>query len=272
MTKLIMILLAKQTLRIFSLSWSEAVQYRGDLALWTIASTLAPLISLAVWYTVATSGQSGVSPQDMLTYYILIMLIEYVTRSWRGVYMAQEILDGSIVRYLLRPPIFFIEHLTETIATKIFQLALPLLLFATALIALPDLFSPQIFERSNLLLGLLSIAIAFLVSSAVDYCVGLLAFWIEEVQELHSYRFLLMEVASGVLIPFAVMPDALFTLFSLLPFRYMVSAPAEILLGQATGEQALTLIGIQLAWSVGLIVLVRVLWIFGLRRYAIPAQ
>jgi len=233
--------------------------------------TATPLISLAIWYTIARSN-ANLIPRDILTYYILVILIRLITSSWRGYYLIQQILNGTIVKYLIRPPAIYWDFLVNNLTNKIFQLIFILPILVIAFIIFPDAVSPIIFSLTNLGPFLLSLLLAFIITFTFDLSLGLLAFWLEDAQELMSYRFLLTQVASGVLIPFAMMPDWLYTAFSFLPFRYIISAPAEILLGQVVGPAALQLIFYQVIWAIGFIIIMRVLFVRGLRRYAIPGQ
>lgn len=260
------------TKRLFSLSLSQALQYRGDLLLWLTAITATPLLSLAIWYTVAQSSTTGLIPRDILTYYIIIMFVRVFTASWRGYHLIEQILNGDIVNYLIRPPAIWGEFLTTPLTTLSLQLTIPAVLLLTVAFTQPHLFTPAIFQLSNVFLFAASILIAFIISFAFDISLGLLAFWLEDAQELMAYRFTLTQIASGVVIPFAMMPPWLHTAFSFLPFRYIVSVPAEILLGQATGTTRLYLIGIQLVWAAVLVALMRTLFVHGRKRYATPGQ
>lgn len=262
----------KQIGRLFALSWAYALQYRGDIVIWALTSATTPLVSLAIWYSVAKSGDLPTSTRDVITYYILIFLVAYFTRSWRGIFIIEMILNGGIIKYLLRPPVFLFEFISGNLVTKSLQLAVPLPIFLIAIFVHPSWFSPGLFDWANVALFAVSLTMAYILAFAVDLSVGLLAFWIEDAMELQSYRFLLQEVASGVLIPFSVMPPVARTVLSVLPFRYTISAPVEILLGQVQGRETLYLLAAQAAWMISMVVVMRILWVYGLRRYAIPGQ
>lgn len=263
---------SKTFARLCSLSWSITLQYRGETVLWLTAITATPLVSLAIWFTVASGGRGTLTGRDVLTYYILIMLVRTITSSWRGYFLSQQILNGEVARYLLRPPAIYWEFITDNLTSKAFQLLIPLPLFLAAASVYPAWFAPALYELPHLLLFFISLMLAYLISFTFDLSLGLLAFWLEDVRELMSYRFLLTQVTSGVIIPFALMPPWLHAAFSLLPFRAMLSAPVELLLGQVTGPAAVSLLATQAAWGAALILLARRLYTAGLRRYAVPGQ
>ncbi len=251
---------------------SEVLQYRGDLILWTSAIAITPLVSLAIWYTVAQSNQLRQDPHTILTYYALVMLLSIATASWRGFELIQEILTGSIVRYLVRPLSVFWEHGVGMLVTKALQLTPPLLIFGGALLLAPHWFSPTLFDIGHVVLFIPSLLLAVMISFVMDMTIGAMAFWLEDAQELQSYRFLLMQVASGILVPYSVMPPLARDTLGALPFRYIISAPAEIMLGQAEGAAAISLLTYQALWVATLTVLLTFVWKQGLKTYAVPGQ
>lgn len=258
--------------RVFLIQWSETIQYRGDILLWTLAEAMTPLVSLAIWYKVASSSHTAFTPQDALTYYIIIMFIRSFSNAWNGYTLAEQIQKGEIVRYLVRPLSVLWVHVAENITIKIVRLALPLLILAGLLIFYSHLFSPSIFVPGHIALFVISLILASILSFTTDIFFGLLAFWIEEAIQIRFIKDIFMEAASGVLIPFALMPAAARQILSLLPFRYIISAPAELLLGQAANADAGNLFAAQITWLAVTVVAVVYLWRRGLKVYAVPGQ
>lgn len=261
-----------RTIRLFSISWSRTLQYRGDLALWFFSVSATPLVSFAIWYSISQGNSQLISAKEILTYYVLIIFIRITTSSWHGYFLIQQILNGTVVNYLIRPRAIYGEFITNNITTKIMQLLIPLPIIFFVLASFPEWFSPTIYNPFNIFMFFVSLLIAFMISFTFDISMGLLAFWLEDAQELMAYRFILTQIASGILIPFALMPNWLFSLLSALPFRYIISAPAEILLAQTQGIASIQLVGIQLLWLIGFVIILRTLYIRGLKRYAIPGQ
>lgn len=248
------------------------IQYRVDTILWTLSDTLTPLISLAIWYTVALSGQQVFSAREVLTYYVMIMFVTFFTAAWNGHFFAQEILTGTLAQYLVRPISIFWKHIINNITEKIIKLTLPAALLLIFLFISPETFSPAIYNPTNILFFAISLALALVISFILDMALGSIAFWMEDVTEIRRYRYLLDAVASGVLIPYAFLPPAAQTAFMFLPFRYTLAAPVEILLGRITGPGALETIVIQCGWIIGLLILLRTSWKQGIKRYAVPSQ
>jgi ABC-2 type transport system permease protein len=68
--------------------------------------------------------------------------------------------------------------------------------------------------------------------------------------------------------PLTLLPGPVRVLAEILPFRAMIGFPVELLLGRLTMAEALTGLGIQAAWVVVGLVLLRVVWRAGVRIYS----
>ncbi|MEX1997564.1 MAG: ABC-2 family transporter protein [Candidatus Andersenbacteria bacterium] len=257
--------------RLFALEWSTMLQYRFDLILWVLTEAATPLISLVIWYTVSQSGSFALSSQDTLTYYILIIFVIVATSAWNGFFFSRQILNGEITFYLTRPLSIFWRHIANNIVEKVIKFIIPVPLVVITAVVFPAVFSPAIYDPWRLLLFTISLILGTAVAFVLDMNLGILAFWLEDANQLRRYKDLLHEVSSGILIPFAALPAVAFTIFSFLPFRYVISVPIEILMNQQLDSLG-KLFGLQIAWLVGLTALLALLWRRGLKRYAVPTQ
>ena len=259
-------------LRILAIKWSENLQYRGDIILWTIADALVPIIALAIWYSVAQSGNQAFPAQEVFTYYIFLTIVRATAVAWGGYFLSTEILKGDIVRYLIRPLSPFIIHAADNIAVKAFRLIIPISLLAVSLWQWPHLFWPTIYQPYYIVFFLLSVFLATILNFVFDMVTAMLAFWLEDVLQIREYQNMLYEIASGTLIPLAFLPSTIRNIFEFLPFRYMLSTPVEILLGRISGIDIWYQLGIQLLWIIASAITVSFLWKKGLKIYAIPGQ
>lgn len=258
--------------RVYAMEWSRVLEYRIDVIAWSLAGASIPLVSLALWYNVSLHNPTGPSPQATLTYFLLVIFIKLITDAWHGFFTAWEILNGDIVKYLVRPfPMIWNDIINNTVE-KCIKLLIPLPLFIFFLFIFPHALSPQIYIPSHWLLFIPSLLFALILSFTLETCFGFLAFWLEEAQQIRSFKNIFELVASGVLVPFVMMPPAVHAALSFLPFRYIVSVPAEILLGQTSFNQSLQLLSYQTAWIFLTIMIAYALWQKGLQHYAVPGQ
>ncbi|GIV96368.1 MAG: hypothetical protein KatS3mg057_1025 [Herpetosiphonaceae bacterium] len=72
---------------------------------------------------------------------------------------------------------------------------------------------------------------------------------------------------AGQVAPIALLPGALHTLAVVLPYRYALSFPVEVLVGNLSRGEVWTGLAIQLAWLAIIGVLYRFVWNKGLKHY-----
>ncbi len=259
-------------LRMFAMTMSQLMAYRADVVIWTLVEAMEPLISFAVWFAVARTGGIAMTPQETIMYFMLIFFVNSATNSWVSFFLTQEILSGQLVKYLTKPISVFWEHIADNLTTKILRLGVPAVLIMITVGIKPDLFSFQMLSPLQIVLFLGSLLLAIVLAFSFDALFAMLAFWIEDAFQVIQFQMIFRQLASGVFIPFAVMPPLLFDSLRWLPWRYMVSAPVEILLGQIEASRIPELFIVQLVWIVFSVGLLSVLWRVGLRHYAIPGQ
>lgn len=248
------------------------LQYRGDVILWTITEAITPLIALAIWLNVTRNQSGNITSQDTLTYYILIMLIITATNSWVSYFLTDEILNGELVKFLIRPLSVFWQYIADSIIVKSVRLIIPLPAFMIVSQVFPHLFSASIYHPSKIALAIVSILLGAAIAFVLDAILSSLAFWIEDVHQILGYQYLLWTIGSGVLIPFVFLPTLAQKILTFLPYRYIVSAPIEILVPAYSHSQPGNLIIAQLLWLSSLIIFLNIIWRKGLKRYAIPGQ
>ena len=99
-------------------------------------------------------------------------------------------------------------------------------------------------------LAALSILMAIVVSFGLRYLLGLLAYWIIDIQGPHWIVILSQLFFSGMMLPLVVFPDWLRLIADLLPFRCLIQIPIDVFLSDSTGTNAAPLLGVQLLWIV----------------------
>lgn len=254
------------------MEWSRLLQYRADILLWMTAEAAAPLISLAIWYAVAQQSTHGPNPKETLSYYILVIFLIIITNAWGGFFLSQDILKGSIVTDLMKPFSPFWRHIFNNLVEKAMKLMIPVPLFFLALWLFPYAFTPSLYEIRLWPLFILSVILSASLSFTVDIIFGIIAFWVEDAQEIRHYKDSIHTITSGILIPIAVMPPQARAIINLLPFRSIITTPAEILLGRLGNTEILAALGLQVIWLTITIGLMAFLWKKGTKIYAPPGQ
>src|SRR6266567_4036899 len=95
----------------------------------------------------------------------------------------------------------------------------------------------------------------------------LLAFWATRANALLEIQDALIFLLAGQVAPVALLPGPLQLLARVLPFRYMIGFPVEVLLGHLTGVDLLIGFAYQCGWCFIALTLFVVIWRIGVQHY-----
>jgi len=112
-----------------------------------------------------------------------------------------------------------------------------------------------------------SLALAWLITFSVLFALGALAFFVTKTMALLNLYFLLFSLCSGYLLPQELLPGWMARAAEVLPFRYMLGVPVELMTRPlGAGEVATLMLG-QLVWAAVSLVGALWLWRLGIKRY-----
>jgi len=245
---------------------AEAVAYRAEFLVWLL-STNMPLVMLALWSAVARDAPVGrFGQEDFAAYYLATLVVRLLTGAWVIWELNFEIRQGTLAFRLLRPLHPLVAYACENLA------AMPL----RVLISLPVAVALLVFVGGSrlvhdpVLLALFPISIlgAWLITFLAMSIIGALAFYVDSATSLFEVWMGLQGVLSGYLVPLDLFPSWVGALARLLPFRYMLAFPVEMVTGMLPRGRALGELAIQWAFVAALFAGASAMWRLGLRRYA----
>ena len=245
---------------------AEAVAYRAEFLVWLL-STNMPLVMLALWSAVARDGPVGRFDQaGFAAYYLAALVVRLMTGAWVVWEMNFEIRQGTLAFRMLRPVHPLVAYAAENVAAMPVRLAISL---PVALGALAVLGGEHV-THDPLLLALFPVAVfgAWLITYLAMAAVGCLAFWLESATSLFDVWLGLFGVFSGYLVPLELYPRWVNEASFLLPFRYMLSFPVELVTGGLSRSQALVQLAAQQAFVLVLLGVAAGMWRLGTRRFA----
>ncbi len=252
----------------FKTTFATMLQYRAALAIWLIGHVLEPLIFLIVWGAVsASSGGSvgGYSAADFAAYFIVLMLVNHLTYTWIMYEYEYRVRHGSLSFALLRPVHPIHADISDNLTSKV--ISFPGMLLTAVLLA--AIFRPQFhFVLWAAVAFVPALCLAYVVRFLVEWTLALAAFWTTRVSALNQLYFVAFLFLSGQMAPISLLPPPAQVAASLLPFRWMVAFPVELLLGRLTPAQALGGFAAQIVWLGLSLVLVRIVWRAGVRAYS----
>lgn len=254
--------------RLFQVEWSVMLAYRSESIIWMVGAFVQPLISLAVWLTISAEGSiNGYGAQQYIIYFLGVLLVERLTRSWDVWELDQEIREGTFSNKLLRPfhPIHW--SITQNLVYKLFFA----LIMIPAWVVLGWLFpalNPQL-GWPTLLLFSLAIVMSSALRFLIGYMFGLLAFWTNRAISIFMIYELAHLLLSGRIAPLSMYPDSWLDWSWWLPFYVTVGFPVELLSGRLWAEPQWIVIGFasQLLWIAVFALGLRLQWRAGLKKY-----
>lgn len=247
-------------------TWLMWVQHRSFFFLLAFGWMISPLIYLFVWSTAAGEGAvGGLTRGQFVAYYLALILVNQLTYSQTNWTVGDVIRYGGMNTLLLRPlsPVF--DALSSEAAGKVVYMLFTVPVTAIlALILRPELHVTW----QNGLAFIPALALAWALRFLWGYWLALLAFWATRADALLALQDALIFLLAGQVAPMLLLPGALRAAATVLPFRYMLGFPVEVLTGQLNGSALWTGFAFQLGWLAVASVLFAMMWRAGLKRYS----
>ena len=243
--------------------YAHMLEYRAEIFLWALSNSL-PIILMGVWVQAAQNDSFDFTPTDFARYFFSVFIVRQLTTIWVIWEFEREILEGRLSLRLLQPidPVW--HHVARHLAEKMTRLPLIILFCGLFYLLYPD--AAQMPGVKDFLLGLIAIALAFILRFAIQYTFAMLAFWTERASAIQQFWFLFYIFLSGTVAPLEVFPEGVRQIVEWTPFPYMMHFPAVLLMGLPTDFAKSILI--MVAWTVIFIAANRWLWRKGLKQYS----
>jgi ABC-2 type transport system permease protein len=254
---------------VFLVGLQGNIVYRWNFALRGFFSLFHLMVVFILWGAAFQGSPEigGFDVRQTMTYFVMLLVLQFFIGAFNEDYqISEEIRNGLINQFLLKPINYFLYRFTIYLAARLVSGLLVLLPLAAAFpflhdyIAFPD-------EVWRLLVGLPAILLSGLIQFSIAYCFGLLTFWFLEIQGFVILSLAIETVLGGQMFPLDLMPDWVFRLSQWLPFYYQMYFPAAVLTGRIGPELAVQGLAAQAAWVVGLLLINHLLWTRGLRRH-----
>jgi len=247
-------------------TWLSWMQHRGFFFLLAFMWMIPPLVSLFVW-TAAAGGEvvAGLSRGQFVAYYLVLILVNQLTYAQTNWTVGDVIRYGNMNALLLRPMSPLYDALASEVAGKVVFMAFAIPASAVlALILRPELHVTLQYGQAFIP----ALAMAWALRFLWGYALALLAFWTTRADALLALQDALIFLLAGLVAPTALLPGPMQVAAALLPFRYMVGFPVEVLTGQLSEAELWTGFAFQVGWLGAALALFAVLWRAGLKRYS----
>ncbi len=246
-------------------TWLSWMQSRSFFFLLAFGWLIGPLIYLFVWSTAAGQGAvDGWTRGQFVAYYLVLINVNQITYSQTYWTVGMMIQMGSFSRLLLYPMAPVFDAIASEIAGKVVYMTFVIpVTVVLALILRPTLSTTV----GNVALFVVALGLAWALRFFLGYAQALLSFWFTRTDALLAAQEALVFLLAGQIAPTALLPAPLDQLAVLLPFRYMLGFPVELLMGRLSGAEILTGFALQGIWLLVALGLYRLAWLRGVRHY-----
>ncbi len=245
----------------------STLTYRAELFLWVFVDVARFLVYPFIWLAVYASGGAidGYSPTSLITYYIIVAIINILAFSRVGYDMRRQIMNGSLSQYLIKPINYLVQETLGELSYKFGKIIITLFAAIIAAIFFPKYLPLPGF--TNLCAFLFALILTFAISHGFQLLIGLTTFWLGENEGIGQFQGMLENVFAGEIAPLTFFPGTLQSLAFFLPFQYLTYFPAQIYLGTLKSSEILHGFGASILWIAVLYTAVVLVWKRGIKRY-----
>jgi ABC-2 type transport system permease protein len=264
----------RKYLNIFRVSLIERTAYRGDFLLGTILRFFPVVTTLLLWKAVYAGSRrteiADYSEPQMLCYLLLI----HVSRMFSSMpglsaTIARDIRDGNLKKYLLQPLDMIGYLLSYRAAHKVAYITTSAGPYAILFLLCSGYFVGQMPDDAMTWLAyIVSLLLGFIIGFFFEASMGMVGFWFLEVSSLLWVVNTVNYFISGQMFPLGLLGEPWTTILHWMPFQYLAYFPAAVFLRKIHGAELAQGLAVEMGWVVLLIVLARVLFARGLRRYS----
>ncbi len=243
-----------------------SLAYRFDVITTLVTNVILLVGTVFLWRTAYRDlgTVAAVNESQMITYAVLaVALRSFFTCNVEST-LNDRIREGNIAMDLIKPVHLIGLWLSEDIGSACSAVTLrtvPILLVSCLFFTIP---APA--DLPSFLLFLPAVLLSYALLWMLSVLTGLMTFWTMELGGLQNVKGVLVDILSGALVPMWFFPGWFQNIAKLLPFQHIYQTPLAIYIGRISPGNALDAIGLQVVWSLILILATRGLWMQACRR------
>ncbi|MCL2050348.1 MAG: ABC-2 family transporter protein [Lachnospiraceae bacterium] len=258
----------------------QSIVYKNNFLLGFVSGAFGLVVQLVFWPVLFSSGTefgyasiesttiAGYYLNEMITYSVLVYFIQRGTSMMNiGSIIQGDITSGGLNIHLIRPIKYLWTKWIMSISGQLINFGLSIFVFLCISILLKANFAfPE--AAVNVFLVVLFVFFAYILSFLINCIIGLLAFWLLEVNSLNTFVGMGVAILSGAIFPLDFITTNFGVLLKYLPFSYLAFIPTQVYLGKFSFTDVIHNIAICFSWIGLLIIVTKKLWENGIRRYS----
>jgi ABC-2 type transport system permease protein len=252
-------------LAVMGITWQSWMAARSFFFLLAFGWMMPPVVALFVWRAVAAGGAVGGMNQSSITfYYLAAIVVNQFTMTQANWTLGDGIREGHINTLLLRP----LHPLVDITMVEIAGKGVFLLFSFPIAVVLGLLLRPELqLTMAGLLWFVPSLLLAWLLRFSWGLWLALLAFRAARSDSLLGVQEALINLVGGILAPVTLLPGLMRPAAQVLPFRYMVGFPVEVLTDVLSLSETVSGLLYQCGWLAVSGILCWLTWSTGIRHH-----
>ncbi len=258
----------RKYLTVFKLSWQNVLHYRLDFLMGRVRNIILLLTLYFLWTTVFKRPNElfGFTREQIITYVLVGNFFYSLIFAHSDNDIADAIASGRLSSFLVRPINYLFYWFIRRAASRLMFLLMTVLETGVfILLVKPGLQFPT--QPQFILLALLSLILAVLLFTFLDFTSGILSFWMVWAYGPRFALRMLMDFTSGRMFPLNILPQTVFTILNALPFSFLIFFPLNLFQGRLGSAEIIRGFTTQIVWVLLSFLAMRTLWQRGLRRY-----
>jgi ABC-2 type transport system permease protein len=214
-------------LAVFRINLLQQLAYGGEALARSLSMVLFMIVFTALWgtaYSVSGRTELGGFTLSGIIWYLAMTETLMLARARAHLDIGERVKSGDIAYALNKPYSYPLFEWANAVGTSLVRFVVNFFVGVATMLVLT-----RTVEGS--LPGLLGFAVlaplALVLDAGISVLIGLCAFLIEEVRPIDWIYQKLIFTIGGMFIPLDIFPDWLRAFSSLLPFKYLVYAPAR---------------------------------------------
>lgn len=247
---------------------SEYLVYRLNFILWRVRMSIRLLVIYFLWQAIFQNRGIiyGYDRSQMMTYILLSQVVGTFVQSTKTQDVGNEIQQGNLTNWLLRPINYFQYLISRDIADKLLNLCFACMeITLISMILRPQLALPQ--DPLRIIMFIFAVIIGVCLFFCLSLLLGLFSFWTFESWAPRFLFIMISEFLSGGLFPLDILPPLIYKSLLILPFPYLLYFPLEIFIGKFSYGQIVVYFMVGFFWITISGVLLKLIWQKGMKVY-----
>ncbi|MBI3626539.1 ABC-2 family transporter protein, partial [Candidatus Uhrbacteria bacterium] len=233
----------------FQLSLSRQFTYRANFMFGRMRELVA-FSALILLFIAIPRGLAGYTSDQLVMYMLMSTFISALFSVFAMYGMIDEIADGDLINYLLRPINYFLYSLSVVTAMRflVFVAGIAEVILLALVFQRADLLNWML--RAHWLAFLVLLTGGLAIVQLLDFIVGCMAFWTNRSNGPRWLLFILVMFCTGSFFPIDLFPNWVRKVLELTPFPSLVFVPIKAWFGDLSHAQLLQAIQIDVFWVV----------------------